>query len=293
MSADQLHSEHVLFFDELVLADTRAFENVISETGHPCADDFLLSVPLRQNNEYQWYKNGIALINETGHELKRMYGEGMYQVRMIADGSCQLLKPYSYSIPIVRSSIQERICDTENFVFGPSILNESGVYIDTFKNQTNCDSIVSLHLELESPSFDTVRVKMFEGETFAIEQYRFQQSGEFEAALMSSIGCDSLVQLEIDYYKIFIPSAFSPNGDDVNDVFSIFAGEDLLSISDFKIYDRWGVEIYALNELNPEATWDGRFKGDNVQSGNYVYQVTLIMDDEIERSFSGIVAVLK
>ncbi len=69
---------------------------------------------------------------------------------------------------------------------------------------------------------------------------------------------------------VFIPSAFTPNSDGMNDVFKI-KGENL---QDFKllVYDRWGEKIYE--STNPSEGWDGTYKGNPVQNDTYVYQVT-------------------
>ncbi len=69
---------------------------------------------------------------------------------------------------------------------------------------------------------------------------------------------------------VFIPSAFTPNADGMNDVFKI-KGENL---QDFKllVYDRWGEKIYE--STNSNEGWDGTYKGNPVQNDTYVYQVT-------------------
>jgi gliding motility-associated-like protein len=69
---------------------------------------------------------------------------------------------------------------------------------------------------------------------------------------------------------VFIPSAFTPNSDGMNDVFKI-KGENL---QDFKllVYDRWGEKIYE--STNSSEGWDGTYKGNPVQNDTYVYQVT-------------------
>src|SRR6185503_2364146 len=69
--------------------------------------------------------------------------------------------------------------------------------------------------------------------------------------------------------SIFIPNAFTPNNDGINDYFSV-KGE---GIQNFKllIYDRWGEVIYKSN--NPADHWDGRYQNEPVENGTYVYEV--------------------
>lgn len=280
------------FFDELVLADTRAFDFIITELDHPCSETFGLSIPFEENSEYQWYKEGVALLDETENELTVIPGEGNYQVRVIDDGSCAVLKPYNYTIPVIRNSSTQVICETDQYTFGSSVLFETGEYIDTFKNHLNCDSIVLLTLDVRPPSYDTVQAKIFEGETYSIESFDFNESGTYTAQLMTNIGCDSLVLLELDFYEVYVPTAFSPNRDGINDTFTVLGSDELIVVSKMQIYDRWGMELYFVENLGRGEGWDGTISGEAVQPGNYIYQLSLVMDDGIERSLSGVIAVV-
>ncbi|MFN8166203.1 MAG: gliding motility-associated C-terminal domain-containing protein [Bacteroidia bacterium] len=69
--------------------------------------------------------------------------------------------------------------------------------------------------------------------------------------------------------SIYIPSAFTPNGDGINDAFFV-KGE---GIRDFHlyIYNRWGEVIFE--STNAKSQWDGTFQGKPVQQDVYVYQV--------------------
>ncbi|MEO8087960.1 MAG: gliding motility-associated C-terminal domain-containing protein [Bacteroidota bacterium] len=69
--------------------------------------------------------------------------------------------------------------------------------------------------------------------------------------------------------SIFIPSAFTPNEDGINDSFGV-KGE---GIQNFKmlIYNRWGEVVYS--STNPTEHWDGKFNNQPVENGVYVYEV--------------------
>lgn len=285
------------FFDELILADAQSFQYNIAEVGHPCEDDFRLSVLEEDNREYQWYKDGIALLSETRHELSQIYGEGQYQVRLISDGSCNLVTPYQHTIPLIDQSISQTICADDIYLFGSEELTASGVYSQIFKNQYSCDSTVSLSLDVRAPVHDTIQAKIFVGERYDIEDYSFQTSGDYNIPLFTDVGCDSLVQLELAYYQLYSPNAFSPNDDGVNDAFTVQGDDDLIAITSLVIFDRWGTEIYTLQNIDGEGpddiSWDGRINGDLVQPGIYTYAVGVIMDDEKRRRFMGSVSVVR
>ncbi|MFP5039692.1 PKD domain-containing protein [Parasediminibacterium sp. JCM 36343] len=68
--------------------------------------------------------------------------------------------------------------------------------------------------------------------------------------------------------EIFVPSAFTPNGDGRNDV-EIPIPVGLIKLVYFSIYNRWGQLLYTTNQLN--QGWDGNFKGEPQPPGTYVY----------------------
>lgn len=73
--------------------------------------------------------------------------------------------------------------------------------------------------------------------------------------------------------EVFIPSAFTPNGDGRNDVFRpIVAGMKLFMY--LRIYNRWGQLLF--NSGNPGMGWDGTFKGQKQPGGTYVYVIQAV-----------------
>jgi gliding motility-associated-like protein len=70
--------------------------------------------------------------------------------------------------------------------------------------------------------------------------------------------------------SVFIPTAFTPNSDGMNDVFRV-KGENLQNFK-MLVYDRWGEVIYE--STNPNEGWDGSYHGNPVQNDTYVYQVS-------------------
>lgn len=90
----------------------------------------------------------------------------------------------------------------------------------------------------------------------------------------SAAGCvaydDVCVSVTKDW-NVYIPNAFTPNGDSENDIF-IPVGYGLSQIRLF-IFDRWGTQIFAGDENNPG--WDGKLKGKVCEQGVYIYQVEI------------------
>lgn len=70
------------------------------------------------------------------------------------------------------------------------------------------------------------------------------------------------------YCKLYVPNAFTPNNDGKNDVFKV-GGSDNLSFFRFRIYNRWGTEVF-FSSL-PEKGWNGFLRGQLQPQGVYVW----------------------
>ena len=79
------------------------------------------------------------------------------------------------------------------------------------------------------------------------------------------------ISITISTSKLEFPNAFSPNGDDYNEVYK--AKKDYQSIVEFKatIYNRWGQKLFEWTD--PAEGWDGTFNGKNVKEGVYYVHV--------------------
>lgn len=69
--------------------------------------------------------------------------------------------------------------------------------------------------------------------------------------------------------NVFVPNAFSPNGDLLNDEFKLLNTTNI-DLKSFKIYNRWGELIYQ-SENPLDYSWNGSFKGDQCEMGTYFY----------------------
>jgi len=76
---------------------------------------------------------------------------------------------------------------------------------------------------------------------------------------------------DLDCNAIFLPKAFTPNADGLNDEFGIsnpFAIDELIV---FEIFDRWGGKVFSTTD--PFARWDGTFEGQRMNPGVLLYRV--------------------
>lgn len=88
---------------------------------------------------------------------------------------------------------------------------------------------------------------------------------------------------------IFIPNAFSPNEDGINDIFKIES--KVLTSINLNIYDRWGELIFTSKEL--EAFWDGTYKDKGVSQAVFVYTLEGTCYDGQEVLIKGNITVIK
>ena len=88
---------------------------------------------------------------------------------------------------------------------------------------------------------------------------------------------------------IFIPTAFSPNGDLTNDVLFV-RGANIREL-DFQLFNRWGELVFETTEIN--KGWDGTYEGKKVDPGVFVYQVKAICFDGQEFIDKGNITLLK
>ncbi len=96
---------------------------------------------------------------------------------------------------------------------------------------------------------------------------------------------------------VFIPNAFSPDDDDLNEglkPYSLFIKspkvyEDGLYI--FSVYNRWGELLFSTND--PELGWDGTYMNNELPQGNYMYTLRLKGLDNKIQNFSGLVTLVR
>lgn len=117
-----------------------------------------------------------------------------------------------------------------------------------------------------------------DGGTAFIENptYSYTKEGEFDVTLLvtTEFGCtDSIVKKLMPPLEIWAPNAFTPNGDEVNDVFRV-SGTGIKKYS-IMIFDRWGELLFQSdNILN---SWDGKSsKGKLLKTGAFVFHIKAI-----------------
>jgi len=110
------------------------------------------------------------------------------------------------------------------------------------------------------------------------------------------IATDEITIFVRDNRPVYIPNAFTPNGDGINDFFSVFAGPASTQVNLMQIYDRWGELVWEKEDfpINAEIDgWDGKFRGQQSHEGVYVYYALIGFIDGKELLFEGDLTLLR
>jgi len=101
--------------------------------------------------------------------------------------------------------------------------------------------------------------------------YTVSHPGTVSLTVTDNNGCQATRQINVSEKcpEVYIPNAFTPNGDGINDTWDI-AGLD--GTATVKVFTRWGAEVYQ--SAGYSSPWNGQYNGKKLQAGVYYYIVT-------------------
>ncbi|MCB0637120.1 MAG: gliding motility-associated C-terminal domain-containing protein, partial [Lewinella sp.] len=125
-------------------------------------------------------------------------------------------------------------------------------------------------------------------------------TANYLVSVVDSNGCPAEARLRIIVDRrrsIYIPTAFSPNGDGNNDYFYIFARPgQVAKINHLEIFNRWGESVYYIGNAQPNdptAGWDGTFRNQRLNSAVFVYYAEIEFTDGTVELFKGDVILVQ
>ncbi len=219
------------------------------------------------------------------------------------------------SSPVVYSIGNGHLDQLGNNIF--TQLSE-GTYVISVSDQEGCSSTVSTSLEAEGSFYieaTPVQTTIKEGQDIdlhvdvdpdiVIDEVVWTPSNglscddcifptaspelttTYWVQVKSEDGCvatDSVLITVISPCKdVFIPTSFSPNNDGMNDLQCVFG--ECIAVFDYTIFNRWGEVVFYTSNKN--VCWDGKFKGNPVQTGVYIFRLEATLENGKQISKTG------
>lgn len=161
--------------------------------------------------------------------------------------------------------------------------------LDLGNDTTICkEDTLTLNIAFENASY-----AWNDGSTDSI--YYIYEEGEY--SVQSTIGeCTNhdVIVVKVNSIcevELILPLVFSPNGDGINDLFTPVVAEGVESL-EIKIYNRWGILVYATEE--PLIDWNGKtFSDTDVPQGTYFWHMEYSLADQSQGERNGVVTVIR
>jgi gliding motility-associated-like protein len=172
--------------------------------------------------------------------------------------------------------------------------NQQGNYQLTVTDTINCVESQSINItvnpfpEIAFASYDTIwaepgylleagnGAEYYQWNTGEItEAIQIDSMGRYVVEVISYEGCKSSDAVQVlwgsDGQPFYMPNAFTPNGDGLNDIFRALPKYDYVSSYQLNIYNRWGQQIFECKDI--DCGWDGTHQGNLSSNGAYIYRV--------------------
>jgi gliding motility-associated-like protein len=168
---------------------------------------------------------------------------------------------------------------------GPSVL---------IKNLT--DTVYQgAEVALEADSMNAVTILWSNGSTAdtAVVHPQSLPTTAYTVIVTDEFGCTAVdtIVLEVLEPVFGIPNAFSPNGDDTNDVFQVVIKGENVIVKSMQVWNRWGQLVFE--SKNENEGWDGRQDGRESPSDVYVYSILVQMPSGLEFRRKGDLTLLR
>jgi gliding motility-associated-like protein len=230
--------------------------------------------------------------------------------------------------PFPRITKDFSLCEGEKAKVGDSTYSKSGNYITTIRRIGLCDSIVTSNLTYENDfTISTIpsEINIEKGEKTELKvvvqpagSYTFSWTPKetlscnicantvaeptsttryFVNVSRTNSRCFKKTDIKVNVISgVFVPTAFTPNGDSVNDIFYIVGSKSVRIIKEIIIYNRWGELIFRdSNFLVTDSShgWDGIYQGKTLNPDIFTYKIIAEMKNGEVNDFSGAFTLLR
>jgi gliding motility-associated-like protein len=117
----------------------------------------------------------------------------------------------------------------------------------------------------------------------------------YQIEVTNSAGCvaiDKIIVTVTPDYDVFVPNAFTPNGDGNNDFFQIYGNLAGIAYMEIQVFNRWGEKVFQSNDYN--FKWDGTYKGVMQDPAVFVWVLKITwLDGHLDKLRKGSVTLLR
>lgn len=239
---------------------------------------------------------------------------GEYTSSLLTTAGCDsIIVTYLSNRSSIFIQYQDSICTGTSMILpNGEKVSQAGYYKITLPSNTGgCDTLAVYNISVKSPPVihllsDTCLIL---GQTLLLDpgqgypQYEWQDGSTQPTMTVSmpdlywvkvSNECGSVsdsIKVTMNCLpRIFISSAFTPNGDGMNDIFRILNvhGQKLIM---FNVYNRWGQMVF--HTTNISQGWDGMYNGMPAEQGAYIYLVKIINLAGKQKVYKGSVLLIR
>ena len=222
----------------------------------------------------------------------------------------------------VPNNVNAAVCDGQKYTLpNGKIVIAAGIYTDTIKKTNTCDSVVITNLSVFPNTFtvslnttDTIDAgnaielkPVYSNQTAVSWNWSPNttlscsncenpmalpnQTVQYLLNATSPDGCEdtAVTTVAVRQVYVYMPTAFSPNNDGVNDELKVFAINPKIFM--LKIYNRYGELVFQSNDINTK--WNGTYKGVNCEADTYGFILDVTQQNGKQTHQQGFVLLVR
>ncbi|MBK7408650.1 MAG: gliding motility-associated C-terminal domain-containing protein [Saprospirales bacterium] len=250
---------------------------------------------------------------------------GVYCDTLVLPSGCRQIHCTELMVgDTISQQLSETICPGDSVTVGGQWFSLPGTYPVSLSTAAGCDSTLMLELawwEVPVYSLLPTDTTIFEGNvveltltgpgasisweptqsldcaTCATVFATPQESIVYQVLIIDENGCTQTletmvhVRIDCDPGRVQIPTAFTPDGDGVNDTFGILTVAGREKVLEMQVWNRWGQTVFE--STDPQARWQGDHRGKPAPSDVYAYRIVVGCADGFLEVYTGEVTLLR
>ncbi len=249
---------------------------------------------------------------------------GSYPDTITSSLGCDSIRTLTLSVlPPVVTAVSEGICSGGSLVIHGQTVTSAGIYTDTLSTVAGCDSIVTLTLSVlplpqSAFAIEPSDTYVPQGNSITIDDQSkgadhliWLVGGQMQSSVSAPVpvrdtgtfcirqvavtadGCRDSSEhcIYVFGHNIFMPNAFTPNGDGVNDYLEVYGDRTAMKQLSVNIFDRWGELVFFSNDLH--FGWDGTYRGAAQEPGVFVYDMDIVYINGTTEHIKGSITLIR